>query len=112
MPEILARTREAGVDGMVTIGTRLSRADQQKKLATLDTPDLRVWCTIGTHPDHVDEEVLPDVAELVAMADDPRVVGIGKAGWTISTASPTSAPDSMKASACISTPPGAPGCRW
>lgn len=80
MPEILARARQAGVDGMVTIGTRLSRADQQKKLATLDAPDLRVWCTIGTHPDHVGEEALPDVAELVALADDPRVVGIGESG--------------------------------
>lgn len=80
MPEVLARTREAGVDGLVTIGTRLSRADQQKKLATLDTPDLRVWCTIGTHPDHVDEEALPTGAELAAMADDARVVGIGESG--------------------------------
>ncbi|BAK83116.1 TatD family hydrolase [Komagataeibacter medellinensis] len=80
MPEILARAQQAGVDGMVTIGTRLSRADQQKKLAALDAPDLRVWCTIGTHPDHVDEEALPAVAELVAMTDDPRVVGIGESG--------------------------------
>lgn len=80
MPEILARTRQDGVDGMVTIGTRLSHADQQKRLAELDSPELRVWCTIGTHPDHVDEEVLPEVTELVAMADDPRVVGIGESG--------------------------------
>lgn len=80
MPEVLARTREAGVDGLVTIGTRLSRADQQKTLATLDTPELRVWCTIGTHPDHVDEEALRTGAELAAMADDARVVGIGESG--------------------------------
>ncbi|PMP98730.1 TatD family hydrolase [Komagataeibacter saccharivorans] len=80
LPEILARTQQAGVDGMVTIGTRLSRAQQQKKLATLDQPDLRVWCTIGTHPDHVTEEDLPDAATIAAMADDPCVVGIGESG--------------------------------
>ncbi|MCE2574648.1 TatD family hydrolase [Komagataeibacter sp. FNDCR2] len=80
LPEILDRARQAGVDGMVTVGTRLSCAARQKRLAELDRPDLRVWCTIGTHPDHVAEETLPDAATLVAMADDPRVVGLGESG--------------------------------
>ncbi|AKR49153.1 MULTISPECIES: TatD family hydrolase [Acetobacter] len=80
MPELLEAAKEAGLSGMVTIGTRLARAPQQKALAKLDTPDMRVWCTVGTHPDHVEEEPLPTVADIVAIADVPEVIGIGETG--------------------------------
>lgn len=80
LPALLAAAREAGVSGMVTIGTRLSRADEQKRLAGFDTPDVRVWCTVGTHPDHVEEGPVPSVEEIVAVADAPSVVGIGESG--------------------------------
>jgi TatD DNase family protein len=80
IPDLLDRARQAGVEGMVTIGTRLSRAGQQKDLTRFSRPDLRVWCTVGTHPDHVDECTVADAAGIVALADDPRVVGIGESG--------------------------------
>ncbi|MBM9400911.1 TatD family hydrolase [Gluconacetobacter azotocaptans] len=80
IPDLLDRAKQAGVEGMVTIGTRLSRAAQQKDLTRFDRPDLRVWCTVGTHPDHVDECTISDPADIVALADDPRVVGIGESG--------------------------------
>jgi TatD DNase family protein len=76
MPGILARAREAGVERMVTIGTRLSRAQEQLDLAAATG----MWCTIGTHPHHAAEEDLPDIGQLAAMADNAAVIGIGEAG--------------------------------
>ncbi|MFS3134523.1 TatD family hydrolase [Gluconacetobacter sacchari] len=80
IPGLLERARAAGVGGMVTIGTRLSRAWQQKDLTRFDRPNVRVWCTVGTHPDHVEECVVADADGIVAVADDPRVIGIGESG--------------------------------
>ncbi|PYD48087.1 TatD family hydrolase [Novacetimonas pomaceti] len=80
LPDLLARARDAGVGGLVTIGTRLSRAAQQKKLAALDSPQVRVWCTIGTHPDHVDEAPVPTPDDIIAQTHDACVIGIGESG--------------------------------
>ncbi|MBO1324135.1 TatD family hydrolase [Acetobacter sp. TBRC 12305] len=80
MPALLESARDAGLVGMVTIGTRLARAAQQKELAQLDTPGLRVWCTVGTHPDHVGEDPVPTSEQIAAVADAPRVIGIGETG--------------------------------
>jgi TatD DNase family protein len=77
-PEILARARTNGVAGMVTIGTRFSRAAEQIALAnSIDG----VWCTVGTHPHHAAEEELPEAEAIAALvAAEPRVIGVGEAG--------------------------------
>lgn len=80
IPALLAAAKAAGVAGMVTIGTRLARAHQQKALTRHSSPDVRVWCTVGTHPDHVEEEPLPSVETIVEIAQAPEVVGIGESG--------------------------------
>lgn len=76
-PDMMARAKAAGVGGMVTIGTRLSRAAEQLALAE-EAPGL--WCTVGTHPHHAAEEELPREEEIVALASHPKVIGIGEAG--------------------------------
>ncbi|RUT25795.1 LuxR family transcriptional regulator [Asaia sp. W19] len=80
VPAALALAKEHGLSGMVTIGTRLSCAQTQIDLTRLDTPALRVWCAIGTHPDHVDEEEPPELATLVRLAEPEGVIGIGESG--------------------------------
>jgi len=75
-PEVMARAQAAGVAGMVTIGTRLSRAAEQIGLADA----LGIWCTVGTHPHHAAEEEMPDSQAVAALASHPRVIGIGEAG--------------------------------
>lgn len=80
LPVLLNTAKEAGLSGMVTIGTRLSHAPEQKRLTGFGSPDLRIWCTIGTHPDHVEEAPLPVVQDIVALADTPEVIGIGETG--------------------------------
>jgi TatD DNase family protein len=76
-PGVVARAREAGVGTLITIGVRLRQAATVKAIAEA-FPE--VWCTVGVHPHKAAEEPLPEVAELVALADHPRVVGIGESG--------------------------------
>ena len=78
---ILARAASAGVDGMVTIGTRLSQAREQIAMAeAAPASGPRVWCTIGTHPHHAAEEEMPQEQAMSALASHKAVIGIGEAG--------------------------------
>jgi TatD DNase family protein len=74
--EVIDRARAAGVALMVNICDRVSNFAACRAVA--DAPD--IWCTVGTHPHEAKEN--PDLApeELVALASDPRVVGIGECG--------------------------------
>jgi TatD DNase family protein len=74
---LLARAKTAGVERMVTIGTRLSRAAEQIALAEAMA---NLWCTIGTHPHHAGEEEMPQEQEVAALAAHPKIIGIGEAG--------------------------------
>ena len=73
---VIVRAREAGVGLMVNICDRVSNFPAVRAVA--DAPD--IWCTVGTHPHEAKED--PDLAAeaLIALATDPRVVGIGECG--------------------------------
>jgi TatD DNase family protein len=75
--EMLARARAAGVATMVTICTRVSRFPEILGIAQGD-PD--IWCSVGIHPHQVEEEAPVTTDELVALAANPKVVGIGETG--------------------------------
>lgn len=74
---VVGRAREAGVVALITIGTRLGQASTVKSIAEAHP---EVWCTVGIHPHQAAEAPVPSVEELLALADHPRVVGIGEAG--------------------------------
>lgn len=74
---ILARAHEAGVERMVTIGTSIPQAEAVMALAERFP---QVWGTIGVHPHRAGEGTMPTVEELVALAQHPRVIGIGESG--------------------------------
>jgi len=76
---VIDRARAAGVERLVTIGTRVAQAAAVKAL-TDRFPD-RVWGTVGVHPHNAGEpEGMPTVEDLVALAGHPRIIGIGEAG--------------------------------
>lgn len=81
LPEVVARAHAAGVGGMISISTHVSRFPQVVAIAEAYA-DQNVWCSVGTHPHHADEEdesqVTPD--NLIRLAAHPRVVGIGECG--------------------------------
>jgi len=74
---VIARAVAAGVGRMVTISTRVKRFDTIRAIA--ETHD-EVFCSVGTHPHNAAEELDITAAELVRLADHPKVVAIGEAG--------------------------------
>lgn len=75
---VIARARAAGVERMVTICTKVRQFDQVRAVAAR-FPD--VFCSVGTHPHHADQELDVAAEELIARArDDEKVVAIGEAG--------------------------------
>jgi TatD DNase family protein len=74
---IVARAAEAGIGRMVTISTRVRR--QSELLAIAEKYD-NVYCSVGTHPHHADEEDGIPADELVALTRHPKVVALGEAG--------------------------------
>ncbi len=77
LDDVIARARDAGVHRMVTICTRPGRAGHGRAIA--ERYDA-VYFAVGLHPAHVGEEPVPSVEELVALADHPKMAGIGETG--------------------------------
>jgi TatD DNase family protein len=76
LDDIRAAMAAANVDRALCICTTLEEFEQVHKLAT--TYD-NFWATAGVHPDNEGVRE-PSVADLVALARLPRVVGIGETG--------------------------------
>jgi TatD DNase family protein len=74
---IVARAKAAGVGTVVTISTRIRRLPDLLAIAERHAD---VWCSVGTHPHQADEERGIETAEIVRLAQHPKVVAIGEAG--------------------------------
>ena len=77
LDSILARAAEAGVGELVTIGTTFDQSQVIRALAEKHDP---VWCTVGVHPQSAAKAPVPTPEALAALADHPKVVGIGESG--------------------------------
>jgi TatD DNase family protein len=73
---VIDRARAAGIGLMVNICDKIPNFPKVRALA--DQPD--IWCTVGAHPHEAKDHQGLTTAELVALAADPRVVGIGETG--------------------------------
>ncbi|MCE1180766.1 MAG: TatD family hydrolase [Rhodocyclales bacterium] len=76
LPDVLASMDEKGVACAVCIGVNLE--DFPKLLALAETHP-RLFATVGVHPEYDDVEE-PDEARLLALANHPKVIGIGETG--------------------------------
>jgi TatD DNase family protein len=74
---IVARAAEAGVERMVTISTRVKRLGELLQI-TERFPN--VYCSVGTHPHHADEEDGVSADELIVLTRHQKVVALGEAG--------------------------------
>jgi TatD DNase family protein len=74
---VLARAAAVGVSGMVTISTYVEKFSTYAAIAERYP---NVWCSVGTHPHHADEELHIQVDDLVRLSAHPRCVAIGEAG--------------------------------
>jgi TatD DNase family protein len=74
---IVSRAEAAGIRRMVTISTRVR---EQAKLLAIAERFPNVYCSVGTHPHHADEEDGISIDELIALTQHPKVVALGEAG--------------------------------
>jgi TatD DNase family protein len=74
---IVARAAAAGIGRIVTISTRVKRLGELLDIAER-YPD--VYCSVGTHPHHADEEDGIPADELIELTKHPKVVALGEAG--------------------------------
>ena len=74
---IVARAAAAGIGRIVTISTRVRRLPGLLDIAAR-FPD--VYCSVGTHPHHADEEDGIATDELIELTKHPKVVALGEAG--------------------------------
>jgi TatD DNase family protein len=74
---VVDRARAADIARMVTISTRVAR---HAELLAVAERFGDVYCSVGTHPHHADEELDVTAADLIARAQHSKVVAIGEAG--------------------------------
>jgi TatD DNase family protein len=74
---IVARAAAADVGRMVTISTRVRRLGELLAIAARFD---NVYCSVGTHPHHADEEDGISAEELIDLTRHPKVVALGEAG--------------------------------
>jgi TatD DNase family protein len=74
---VVERARAAGVERMVTIGTRVDKAPGVVEIAERYDD---IFFTVGTHPHEAAAEGAEDFAAMRALARHPKCVGIGEAG--------------------------------
>jgi TatD DNase family protein len=74
---VVERAKAAGIGRLVSISTRVRRHGDLIAIAER-FPD--VFCSVGTHPHHADEELDIGTADLVERTRHPKVVAIGEAG--------------------------------
>jgi TatD DNase family protein len=74
---IVARADAAGIGRIVTISTRVRRLGG---LLAITEKFPNVYCSVGTHPHHADEEDGIAADELIELTRHPKVVALGEAG--------------------------------
>jgi len=77
LDEAVVRAREAGVSTIVTICTKVSEFETIKRIAERYDD---IWCTVGIHPHEAATEPQVSTAQLLEIAQHPKVVGIGETG--------------------------------
>jgi TatD DNase family protein len=74
---VVERALAAGVERMITIGTRVEKAGRAAEIAERYES---VYFTVGTHPHEAAAETASDFAAMRRFAAHPKCVGIGEAG--------------------------------
>ena len=74
---VVARAAAAGIGRIVTVSTRVRRLDGLLAIAERFP---NVYCSVGTHPHHADEEDGVPADELIGLTRHPKVVALGEAG--------------------------------
>lgn len=75
--DVLARSKDAGVDGWITVSTEPA---DFRKVADLCRRFERLWGTAGIHPHHAKEVNQQDIQQLIELAKSDSIIAIGETG--------------------------------
>jgi TatD DNase family protein len=77
--EVLARAREAGVGGIVTVGSGASPSIMEEAVSLARDHD-DVWAAVGVHPHEADQASPESFQAIERLLADPRTVALGEIG--------------------------------
>jgi len=77
LDDVLSRARTAGISRMLAICERLESFPRVKAIADAHAD---IWCSVGTHPHHAKDFTDTQAEDLIARAQDPKVVAVGETG--------------------------------
>ncbi len=76
-PAMLQRAKDNNIAVMQTICTKISEFEQIRKIAEAHD---NIYCSVGIHPDEVDNEEYITAEQLIEYASHPKVIGLGETG--------------------------------
>ena len=76
-PEMLQRAKDANIELMQTICTKISEFETIKKIAEAHK---NIYCSVGIHPDEVNNEEYITSEKLIEYTNHPKVIGLGETG--------------------------------
>lgn len=77
LEEVIERARAAGVGAMLTISDKLTSTEA---IAAIVASHRNIWRSVGVHPHYAIETPDLSAAQLIELAKDEKVVGIGECG--------------------------------
>ncbi len=77
LDDVVTRAHDAGVTVMQTICTRISQFEDVHAIAARYP---HIYCSVGVHPHHVEEEGVFPASEIVNHTESDQVIGIGETG--------------------------------
>lgn len=77
VPQVLARAREAGVSGIINVGTGL---EESRQAVTLTEHHPAIFAAVGIHPHDVGKMQDQDLSVIETLAKHNKVVAVGEVG--------------------------------
>lgn len=77
LEQVIANAREANIGYMQTICTKLPEFPDILEIANSNK---NIYCSVGVHPHEVEKHAEITAEELISLADNPKVIGIGETG--------------------------------
>ncbi len=77
LDSVLSRSRDAGVDGWITVGTD---TDNNLKAIALANRHDDIWATVGFHPHYAKDVSAKDLDVMADQVKDSKVVAVGEIG--------------------------------
>jgi TatD DNase family protein len=74
---VLARSREAGVGGWITVGTTM---EENRKAVALAERFEGMYAAVGFHPHYAKDITSEEITQIKELAKNPKVVAIGETG--------------------------------